>query len=172
MPRRRGIRGSDKFRYRAGRPAPAHLLGGVIDLRSLADRERPRPAHEGYVFGHHWLVPAIARQELLALLRASDDCVASESAQAIEGGAELTVWTNEEVPASHLATIYRRRAEHVRQIDLDVHGIEEAVRRFEAIDRNPVGLAVAKGTDREYVIFLTADGGGLVACLSVPLSLD
>ena len=72
------------------------------------------------------------------------------------------------VPASHLAGIYQRRADHVRQIGLDVRGIEEAMFRFQKAKNQPVGLALVHGVTNEYLIFLRADGGAVIARISIP----
>jgi hypothetical protein len=113
-------------------------------------------------------MPDIDRDSLLRLLDKSDDPLASECAVAVRKGDETRIWEAAEVPASHLAGIYQRRAEHVRRINLDVRGIEEAAFRLQEAENQPVGLAIVHGLTNAYLIFLMADGTGVIACLAVP----
>jgi hypothetical protein len=82
-------------------------------------------------------------------------------------GADFAFWDATATPAAHFATIYRRRAEHVRRAGLDARGLDDAVERFENAD--VIGaLAIVQGSEREYPVFLTPDADAVVACLSVP----
>jgi hypothetical protein len=113
-------------------------------------------------------VPTIDRDALSRLLDQSDNPLASECAAAVRNGDETRIWEAAEVPASHLAGIYQRRAEHVRRISLDVRGIEEAALCLQEAESQSVGLAIVQGLTNEYLIFLNADGAGVIACLAIP----
>lgn len=94
--------------------------------------------------------------------------MANECAAAIRGGSEAEIWESWESPASHLASVYRYRANLVPS-DLDVRGMEEAIHGFEEASEEPIGFGhVAQGIGQpEYSIFLSADGARLIACFSV-----
>ncbi len=113
-------------------------------------------------------MPTIDRVVLSRLLDQWDDPLASECAAAVRSGDETQIWEAAEVPASHLAGIYQRRAEHVRRVNLDVRGIEEAALRLQQAESQPVGLAIVHGPTDEYIVFVKADGAGVIACLAVP----
>jgi hypothetical protein len=93
------------------------------------------------------------RRRLIELLEVDGVCEARAAVDELHAGAEFTFYDALAQPAEHLARIYRRRAEHVRRIGLDAHGLDAAVERFEAADE--VGaLAVVHGDERDYSVFL------------------
>ena len=113
------------------------------------------------------LVPIPDRDGLLRLLDAAGDPVASECAAAIRDGYEAITWETEELPASHLAGLYRVRSERLQTIGLNVRGIQEAIHRFEEAHDAPIVIAIVHAQSREYPIFLRADCQAVIACLAV-----
>lgn len=114
------------------------------------------------------LVAGIERDRFLELLDESSDPIALDCANAIRAGDELTLHGSRSNSAANLAVIYQRRAEHVRRINLDARGLDEAARRFREAEETPLGLAIVAGSEREYIGFFAADGSELLACISIP----
>jgi hypothetical protein len=113
-------------------------------------------------------VARLDRQRLVDLLGRLDDAIAQDAAAVLRQGADFSVYDAASAPTSGLAKIYRRRAAHVRRIGLDARGLDQAVERFEAAERETIGFAIVTDPIREYPIFLAADGSSVIACLSVP----
>jgi hypothetical protein len=64
---------------------------------------------------------------LVEVLGRNGDLEAQQAARALRGGDEFTFYAPGSTPTKYLATIYRRRAEHVRGIGLDARGLDAAV---------------------------------------------
>ena len=72
-------------------------------------------------------------------------------------------------PTSNLLTIYRQRAQHVREIGLPTLGFDEAVERIETSPHGKLCLAVASGPGGHpwAVAFLAPDQSEVVAVIAV-----
>lgn len=71
--------------------------------------------------------------------------MASECAAAIRDGGEVNVWDSWCVTASHLFRTYRKRANHAREVKLEVRGPDQAVQQFKAAGDTRVGFAFVHG---------------------------
>ena len=71
---------------------------------------------------------------------------------------------------NHLAGIYSRRADHVRQGSLHVIGIEEAVLSFQEHGEDLITFATVKGDDGyDYHLFISVETSEIVACIGTPV---
>jgi hypothetical protein len=93
---------------------------------------------------------------------------AAAAADALRAGAEFTATESESLPGEHFAAIYRRRRRQLASTDADVHGLDDAIDRFERADE-VAGLVTIMAADRHYSVFMAPRAAGtVVACLSTP----
>lgn len=86
---------------------------------------------------------------------------------ALHGGATYIVWKGT-WPAEFHARTYARRLRHTQRRGIETLGLERAVQLLGRHDQ-PVRLGQVAAADRSwfFMLFLTADGGALVACTGV-----
>ncbi|MFE0136177.1 hypothetical protein ACFWY6_32115 [Streptomyces sp. NPDC059037] len=109
---------------------------------------------------------AVDREQLEALL-AGDDEAPSTALDALRGGASHVVWEGT-ASAESLAHVYGRRLRHTLRKGIETTGLERAV---ELLGRHgqPVRLGQINSADGAWVfmLFITEDSRGLVACTGV-----
>ncbi|MCX4666128.1 hypothetical protein OG453_05535 [Streptomyces sp. NBC_01381] len=107
------------------------------------------------------------REQLEPLLAAGDGEAPSTALDALRDGASHVVWEGT-TSAESLAHIYGRRLRHTLRKGIETTGLERAV---ELLSRHgqPVRLGQINSSDGAWVfmLFITEDGRGLVACTGV-----
>ncbi|MFG2227683.1 hypothetical protein [Streptomyces sp. NPDC048644] len=105
--------------------------------------------------------------EPLAQLLAGDDEASVAALDSLRGGASYVVWDGAS-SAKSLAQVYKRRLLHTRRKGIETLGLERAVQLLDRYDQ-PVRLGQVKAADRAwtFMLFLTENGGALVACTGV-----
>jgi len=103
----------------------------------------------------------------LVRLLAGDDDASVAALAAVLSGASYVEWDGT-VPAEWLARTYARRLRSTRRKGVETVGLERAVHLLGGHDQ-PVRLGRVTATDGAWVfmLFLTEDGGALVACTGV-----
>ncbi|WP_329572332.1 hypothetical protein [Streptomyces sp. NBC_01361] len=111
------------------------------------------------------------RDSLMQLL-AGDDEASLAALAALHSGATYVVW-DEASPSQSYAHVYARRLRHTRRKGVETVGLEQAVQRLGEHDR-PVRLGQVAAADKSWVfmLFLTEDGGSLVACTGVRKAVE
>ncbi|MFJ2394860.1 hypothetical protein ACIOTI_19170 [Streptomyces sp. NPDC087843] len=106
-------------------------------------------------------------RHLLMRLLTGDDEASVAALAALHGGATHVVWDGTP-PAEPLARIYARRLRHTRRKGIETLGLDRAVQLLGRHDQ-PVRLGQVTAVDRAWIfmLFLTEDGGTLVACTGV-----
>ncbi|GGR80627.1 hypothetical protein GCM10010252_18910 [Streptomyces aureoverticillatus] len=133
------------------------MPGGAVHLGAVL-RCRPQdPGPGGEV---------IVREQLERLLSGGDE-TSSAALSALRAGASHVVWDGA-TPAQSLAMIYGRRLRHTHRRGIETSGLARAVQRLDLYGR-PVRLGQLRTADGSWVfmLFLTEDGGTLVACTGV-----
>ncbi|MEU6527826.1 hypothetical protein ABZ869_01375 [Streptomyces sp. NPDC046928] len=108
------------------------------------------------------------RRELEALLSGDDEASAKALATLRAGG---TYWVADEAqPAGRHAGVFNLRLQRMRRRGIEPLGLERAVQRVREHGR-PVRTGLIDAADRTWttLLFLTEDGGELVACAGWPL---
>ncbi|MBT2389919.1 hypothetical protein J7E87_10900 [Streptomyces sp. ISL-1] len=106
-------------------------------------------------------------RHLLVRLLAGGDEASVAALAALRGGATYVVWDGT-WPAEFHARTYARRLRHTRRKGIETLGLERAVQLLGQHDQ-PVRLGQVTAADRAWIfmLFLTEDGGALVACTGV-----
>ncbi|MFJ7968779.1 hypothetical protein [Streptomyces sp. NPDC096324] len=106
-------------------------------------------------------------RHLLMRLLVGDDEASVAALAALRADATHVVWDGA-VPAERLAGIYARRIRHTRRKGIETLGLERAVQLLGRHDKL-VRLGQITAVDRAWIfmLFLTEDGGALVACTGV-----
>jgi hypothetical protein len=124
-------------------------------------------------WGDSWHLVDVTREQLVVLLAtARGEAIASCSAALADPSVEIhdDADSHGRMPTTeHLLMIYRRRAKHVRTIQLPVVGMEEAVRALSGTSHAHLRLLVLEVGDRYpwCVIFLSPAGDEVVAAVAV-----
>ncbi|WP_089251594.1 hypothetical protein [Asanoa hainanensis] len=109
------------------------------------------------------------RAELISLLAGATPAEQACRA-ALEQGATFHVYAADEgVPASNLASSYRRRQAHTTKLGIPTIGFAEAVETLSALGEQPLvlGSVAQEDSPRSFVIFLAPDATSVIACLGV-----
>ncbi|WP_328439786.1 hypothetical protein OG828_25600 [Streptomyces sp. NBC_00457] len=106
-------------------------------------------------------------RELLERLLAGEDETYFAALAALRSDASYVVWDGA-ASAESLARVYERRLRHTRRRGIETSGLERAVQSLGQYDQ-PVRLGQIRAADGVWVfmLFLTEDGSGLVACTGV-----
>jgi AcrR family transcriptional regulator len=107
------------------------------------------------------------RDELLMLLdTATGACRAARVALADNG--QVTIWDGD-VPASELATTYRRRLRLTTKQGAQTRALQQTVGTLNSLDQSPIRLGSITSADRTwtYILFLTPDTTKVIACTGV-----
>ncbi|MEU1729204.1 hypothetical protein [Nonomuraea sp. NPDC005692] len=107
------------------------------------------------------------RDELLMLLdTATGACRAARAALADNG--QFTIWDGD-VPASELATTYRRRLRFTTTRGPRTQALQQTVDTLDSLDQSPIRLGSITSADRtwNYILFLTSDTTKVIACTGV-----
>ncbi|WP_245765908.1 hypothetical protein [Streptomyces griseoaurantiacus] len=106
------------------------------------------------------------REQLERLLGGGDD-TSSAALSALRAGASYVIWDGTTSPKS-LAAVYGRRLRHTVRRGIETLGLARAMQRLDLYDR-PVRLGQIRTADGTWVfmLFLTEDGGTLIACTGV-----
>ncbi|MFJ9644786.1 hypothetical protein [Streptomyces sp. NPDC101206] len=101
-------------------------------------------------------------------LLAGDDEASKAALAALAGGADYVVWEDGTGPSEAYARTYARRLRYTRRKGNETLGLERAVRLL-AERAQPIRLGKITTADRAwtFILFLTGDGGALVACTDV-----
>ncbi|MEU5859750.1 hypothetical protein ABZ815_01150 [Nonomuraea sp. NPDC047529] len=107
------------------------------------------------------------RDDLLTLLdTATGACRAASAALADNG--QFTIWDGD-VPASELATTYRRRLRLTTKQGARTQALQQTVDTLNSLDHSPIRLGSITSADRtwNYILFLTPDTTKVIACTGV-----
>lgn len=106
-------------------------------------------------------------RHLLMRLLGGDDKASVAALAALHGGATYVVWDGT-CPIEWHAHTYARRLRHTRRKGIETLGLERAVQLLGRHDQ-PVRLGQVTAADRAWIfmLFLTEDGGALMACTGV-----
>ncbi|OIK07829.1 hypothetical protein [Streptomyces monashensis] len=107
------------------------------------------------------------RHLLMQLLADDNDDVSAADLAALRGGATHFVW-DWTVPAEQSAWGYATRLRYLRRKDIEARGLDRAAQLLGRHDQ-PVRYGQITAADRTWVftLFLTENGGALVACAGV-----
>lgn len=110
---------------------------------------------------------SVDRTELITKLEGAG-AAAELCRKALLDGAELEVFPGV-VSSTELRTIYRRRAEHLRQTGVQAIGADEAADRLERTPDTDLVIAKVAGLGGHFFqLLLDPALEGVVACLAVP----
>ncbi|MEV5428515.1 hypothetical protein [Streptomyces sp. NPDC052701] len=111
-------------------------------------------------------------RHLLVRLLGSDDEASVAAQAAVLSGATYVVWDGT-FPAEWHARTYARRLQHTQRKGIETLGLERAVQFLRQHDQ-PVRLGRITAADGTWIfmLFLTEDGGALVACTGVRRSSE
>lgn len=106
-------------------------------------------------------------RHLLVRLLAGDDEASVAALAALLSGATYVVWDGASPAESHART-YARRLRHTRRKGIETLGLERAVQLLGRHDQAVrLGQVTAADGAWMFMLFLTEDGGALVACTGV-----
>ncbi|GAA4985555.1 hypothetical protein HD597_004160 [Nonomuraea thailandensis] len=107
------------------------------------------------------------RDDLLTLLDTTTGaCRAARAALADNG--QFTIWDGD-VPASELATTYRRRLRLTTKQGAQNESLQQTVDTLNGLGQSPIQLGRITSADRtwNYILFLTPDTTKVIACTGV-----
>lgn len=106
------------------------------------------------------------RSSLIRLLAGDDEATDGARAALVHGGAYV-VW-GDVACARSLTRVYDRRLRRTRRTGQETVGLEQAVQLLSQHDQ-PIHLGQVNSPDGSWIfmLFLTEDGGKLVACTGV-----
>lgn len=105
------------------------------------------------------------RDQLMRLLAGGDEASKAALAALVEG-ADYVVWEDQALPSEAYARNYESRRGSLRRRGIETLGLERAVQLLRE-RAQPIRLGKITAVDRSWIfmLFLTGDGGALVACI-------